>query len=189
MSFLGKALKNPLTYVLPAASLLHTKKKMDNQKIDDQMQDPGAAPDMLNANSMPGQTSGLSAYGQMRRQLNTSDAMQAGEQAQAGAMGDTAQARSTLAARGGLGGGASLHLAAKGMDNANEARQGNAYSLMRANQGSDAQDLGNQQQWAQKATLQNQQMQGELYAGKQMANSTLNANRPKGLLGMGMFGL
>lgn len=189
MGLFKKAFKPIVSVMAPGAGLLLNRKDAQNRQIDSQMINPGAPPGMLNPNQMPGQPTGLSAYGQLMQQGNAMDAMRAGEQAQAGAMGDLSQARSQLASSGGLSGGASERLSGMAMGNMNQARQANAYNLMRSNLGAAAQDYGNQMDWAQKAMLQNQQMQGQIYAGNQMANATMNANRPKGLFGLGFMGL
>jgi hypothetical protein len=168
-------------------ALLGNKNKQ-NRDIDGQMVN-STAPDMLDENQLPGNPKGLSAYGQIMRRGNLMDASAADASAQAGAMGDVSQARSELAARGGMNSGASERIARAGMAGAGAARQQNAYGLARANMQTDATDMGNQMAWGQRAKLANQQMQGAIHGGNQMANATLNANRPKGLFGLGVLGL
>ena len=197
MSIFKKAFNNPVTGALAGAVLgpvgmvaggLLGKKNQDNKAIDSQIVEPGSAPAMMST-SLPGGTSGLSPYGQLMRQGNAADAMLADEEAQGAVLGDAAQARSQIANAGGLNSGAAERVSRSMMGNAAAARQGNAYGLMRTNLASDASDTGNQMDWAQKATVANQNMQGQIYGGNTMANATLNANRPKGLLGVGFLGL
>lgn len=195
----GSVFSNPVTGYLggsliggPVAGIaggLLGNKNQQNAAIDGQIMNPGAAPGYLDPNDLGGEPQGLSAYGRMQQANNAVTARGQNEQAQGNAYGDLAAQRSALAARGGLSSGASERLAQGAMGNQAAARQGNAYNLMQANNQAGANDLGNQMQWNQYARLQNQQMQGQIYGGNQMANATLEANRPKGLLGLGMFGL
>lgn len=196
MGFFSKAFSNPLKGAAigglvgggagALAGGLFGKKNQDNAEIDAQMQDPGSPPGMLDPNNMGGNPTGLSAYGRMAQQNNALMAGKQNQDSQMAVAGEAAGARSNLAARGGLSSGASERIGLQGMGAQANERQKNAYSLMQANGAAAQQDLGNQMQWNQNARLANQQMQGQLYAGNTMANATLNANRPKGMLGLGI---
>lgn len=191
MGFFKKVFSNPVSGYLVGGvpgSLLGAKNK-SNSQIDSQMVNPGSPAPYLDPNDMGQPQQGGSPYLRMRQQMNTMDANRAFEQGQAGAMGDAAQARSQLAAHGGLDSGAAERIARAGMGNAANARQLTAQDLMRNNLAAGIEDEQARRNIYQQIRQGNQQMQNQLYAGNQMANATLNANRPKGLLGLGFLGL
>lgn len=188
MGFWNKLIKNPLTYIAPGASLITTglqhQRDKANQKIDDQMVNPGTPPSMLDPNDVGIPQAGGSAWGRMQRGMNAMDAGQAASAGRQGAYGQLAGARSELAARGGVDSGASERLAMEGMRNAAMRGQGSAWSLARANMGTNIEDERLRRGSFDARTMQNQQMQGQMYAGNLMANSTLDASRPQKFLGL-----
>ncbi len=193
MGFWNKLIKNPLTYIMPGAGVvtshLSNQKDKANAAIDSQMQAPGAAPQMLDPNDVGIPQAGGSAWSRMQRGMNAMDAGQAASVGRQGAYGQLAGARSELAARGGVDSGASERLAMEGMRNAGMRAQGVAGDLSRANMGTNIEDERLRRGAYNQVRQQNQLMQGQMYAGNQMANATLDASRPKGLLGLGFLGL
>jgi hypothetical protein len=192
-SGLNKALtKNPImATALPGGflSMSYFNKKKANQALDDQMVDPGSPQPWIDPNDMGEPPAGGSAYSRMQHQLNGMGAQRSMEQAATAGMGDTSQARSALAERGGVSSGASERLAMTGMANQANARQLAAGDLSRANLTGDIADEGMRRSAYNQIRMRNQDAQNALYAGNNMSNATLNANRPKGALGLGFLGL
>lgn len=191
MGFFKKVFSNPVTGFLAGGvpgALLGQKNK-ENRSIDSQMVNPGSPMTYLDPNDMGQYPSNGSPYAQVRQQLNARDAMAADQAAQSGALGDLSQQRDALAQRGGLSGGASERLSLGAMGNQANARQLGAMQLGQNNMAAGLDDMSFYRNNYQKIRQGNQQMQNQVYAGNQMANATLNANRPKGLLGVGFMGL
>lgn len=190
MSFWSKALPflaGPL--IGTGALIASTAKDKKNEAIDGQMVDPGAPPGMLDPNDVGVPQPGGSAWARMQRGMNAMDASRAMSAGRQSAYGQLAGARSDLASRGGLSSGASERLAMEGMRNDATMRQGAGNDLMRANMGTNIEDERLRRGAYNQVRQQNQALQGSLYAGNQMANATLNASRPQGLLGLGFMGL
>lgn len=189
-----KAATNPLSLAtMPlagglGAAAIYAKNKRNNS-IDNQMVNPGQAPQMLDPNDVGQPQAGGSAWARMQRQQNANQAQRALGGARQSAYGNLAAARSDLASRGGISSGASERLAQAGMNNAANLRQSAAGDLANANLGTNIEDERLRRNAYNQIRMQNQGMQGALYAGNQMSNATLNASRPQGLFGLGFMGL
>lgn len=174
--------------MMPGGILLANKNKT-NADIDAQMVNPGNPAGMLDPNDMGAPPAGGSAYARMQHQQNALAAQQQGQQASQASFGDAAGQRSALAARGGLSSGASERIGAQAMANQANARQQTAAGMNNANLQGDIADEGMRRSAYNTMRMHNQEMQNQIYGGNQMSNATLQANRPKGLLGMGFLGL
>lgn len=180
---------NPVTWVMPAAAPFVYSKNKRNQELDKQMVSPGSPPGLLDPNDVGVPEQGGSAWARMQRGQNAMDAGRAMQGSRGSAYGALASARSDLASRGGLSSGASERLAMAGMGNDAMMRQNNAADLARANMGTNIEDERMRRNAYNQIRMQNQGMQGALYAGNNMANATVNAARPQGMLGLGFLGL
>lgn len=190
MSFWSKALPFLAGPVIGTGALLASNAKdKKNEAIDGQMVDPGAPPGMLDANDVGVPQPGGSAWARMQRGQNAMDASRAMSAGRQSAYGQLASARSDLASRGGLSSGASERLAGEGMRLGAQNRQAAGGDLMRANMGTNIEDERLRRSAYNTIRQGNQTMQGQMYAGNKMANATLNASRPQGLLGLGFLGL
>lgn len=164
-------------------------KKKAERDLNGQMVDPGSPQPYLDPNDIGKPEAGGSAYARMQHQQNALGAQAAGQKASAGGMADVAANRSALAARGGLSSGASERIGMAGMANQANSRQQVAGGLQQANLQGDMADEVMRRNAYNQIRMQNQEQANQLYAGNSMSNATLQANKPKGMLGLGFLGL
>lgn len=193
MGFLKDLVKNPLTYLNPGAGILTTflggQKAKQNAAIDGQLIDPGAPPGLLDPNDIGKPLQNGSPYAQMQRMRNIATARGQIDMNDARASGSAASARAMLANRGGLSAGASERIYRQAMSDRANSNQLVGRDLTAANLGTDIAEEGFRRSAYNDIRQQNQLMQGQIYGANKLANATLNASRPKGLLGLGFLGL
>lgn len=164
-------------------------KKKSERDLDAQKVDPGSPQPWIDPNDIGKPEAGGSAYARMQHQQNALGAQQAAQKASAGGMADVAANRSALAARGGLSSGASERVGMAGMANQANARQQVAGQLNQSNLQGDIEDEGMRRNAYNAIRMRNQDQQNQIYAGNMASNATLQANKPKGMFGLGFLGL